>query len=162
MIIEVKHEEQIGIVQSLASEIWTEHYTPIIGKDQVDYMLDKFQSKDAIRDQIRRQGFLYFLIRDGEEYIGYIGVQPSEQELFLSKIYVRSSHRRKGFGWKAIQFLEALAIRLYLNKISLTVNKNNIESIRAYEKMGFRNLGPVVQEIGNGFVMDDYKMEKTL
>ncbi len=162
MIIEVKDEGQIGIVQCLASEIWTEHYTPIIGKDQVDYMLDKFQSKDAIRDQIIRQGFMYFLIRDGEEYIGYIGVQPSGHELFLSKIYVRSAHRRKGFGWKAIRFLEALAIRLELNKISLTVNKNNIESITAYEKMGFRNLGPVIQDIGNGFAMDDYKMEKTL
>ncbi len=47
MIIEVRNEDQIDIVESLANEIWTEHYTPIIGKDQVKYMLDKFQSKDA-------------------------------------------------------------------------------------------------------------------
>jgi hypothetical protein len=28
--------------------------------------------------------------------------------------------------------------------------------------MGFRNVGSLVQDIGNGFVMDDYKMEKTV
>jgi RimJ/RimL family protein N-acetyltransferase len=49
-----------------------------------------------------------------------------------------------------------------LNKIALTVNKNNVNSIKAYEKMGFKNVGSVVQDIGSGYVMDDYKMEKTL
>ncbi len=44
----------------------------------------------------------------------------------------------------------------------LTVNKNNVRAINAYEKIGFKNLGSVIQEIGHGFVMDDYKMEKTI
>ena len=39
MFIEVSTEYQIEIVESLAREIWTEHYIPIIGKEQVDYML---------------------------------------------------------------------------------------------------------------------------
>jgi len=37
-----------------------------------------------------------------------------------------------------------------LRKISLTVNKNNTDSIKAYEKMGFRNVGSLAQDIGNG------------
>jgi ribosomal protein S18 acetylase RimI-like enzyme len=44
----------------------------------------------------------------------------------------------------------------------LTVNKNNVNAIKAYEKMGFRNVGSLVQDIGDGFVMDDYAMEKTV
>lgn len=44
----------------------------------------------------------------------------------------------------------------------LTVNKNNVKAIRAYEKTGFKNIGSLVQDIGNGFVMDDYKMEQTV
>jgi RimJ/RimL family protein N-acetyltransferase len=162
VIIEVNNENQIDIVESLAREIWTEHYTPIIGKDQVEYMLDKFQSKDAISHQIESEGFLYFLIEEEGKYIGYLGVQAKGLELFLSKIYVHASNRGKGFGKKAIQFLENLANKLHLNKISLTVNKNNIKSIKAYEKMGFKNLGPVVQDIGSGFIMDDFKMEKII
>jgi RimJ/RimL family protein N-acetyltransferase len=159
MFIEVLTEEQIEIVESLATEIWTEHYVPIIGKEQVDYMLDRFQSKQSISDQIR-SGFLYFLIKEDNQFIGYIGVQLKGDELFLSKIYMKSSERGKGLGKKAVQFIEKLAKEKGLRKIALTVNKNNRVAIKAYEKLGFKNLGSVIQEIGSGFIMDDYKMEK--
>ncbi len=161
MFIAVSSQEQIGIIESLAREIWTEHYTPIIGREQVDYMLGRFQSREAIAEQIR-SGFLYFLIGEGREYVGYIGVQPRNNELFLSKIYVSSSRRGRGYGKKAIHFIERLARERGLKKITLTVNKNNASAVAAYSKMGFRNLGPVVQKIGGGFIMDDYMMEKTV
>jgi RimJ/RimL family protein N-acetyltransferase len=125
-------------------------------------MLNKFQSREAISAQINTEGYLYFLIESQGAYIGYLGVQLKGEELFLSKIYIKTADRGKGYGKRAIQFLENLTARLHLRKISLTVNKNNINSIKAYEKMGFRNLGSVVQDIGNGFVMDDFKMEKII
>ncbi len=159
MFITVSTENQIEIVESLAREIWTEHYTPIIGRAQVDYMLDRFQSKQAIAEQIKA-GVLYFIIKADDEFIGYIAVRPKGRELFLSKIYVKSSRRGKGYGKKAVQFAEKLAKEKGLNKIVLTVNKNNVSSIKAYEKIGFKNVGSLIQDIGNGFVMDDYKMEK--
>lgn len=159
MFITVSTENQIEIVESLAREIWTEHYTPIIGRAQVDYMLDRFQSKQAIAEQIKA-GVLYFIIKADDEFIGYIAVRPKGRELFLSKIYVKSSRRGKGYGKKAVQFAEKLAKEKDLSKIVLTVNKNNVNSIKAYEKIGFKNVGSLIQDIGNGFVMDDYKMEK--
>ena len=159
MIIEVSNEDQIKIVVSLAREIWSEYFIPIIGKEQVNYMLNKFQSKRAIADQIDSQGFLYFLIKEEENFIGYIGVQPRENELLFSKIYIKSSDRGKGYGKRALQFLKALARGKGLSKITLVVHKNNTNTIKVYEKLGFENLGTVVRDIGNGFVMDDYEME---
>lgn len=161
MFIGVSTEQQIEIVESLAREIWTEHYIPIIGMAQVEYMLARFQSRQAIGEQIR-SGTSYFLIRENEAFIGYIAVHPRGRALFLSKIYVKSSKRGMGYGKKAVQFAEHVARELDLDRIVLTVNKNNVNSIRAYEKIGFKNAGSVVQDIGGGFVMDDYKMEKTL
>ena len=161
MFIPVTTDDQMAMVESLAREIWTEYYTPIIGRKQVDYMLDRFQSRKTIAGQIK-EGILYFLIRADDEFIGYIAVQPKEDELFLSKIYVRSSERRKGFGRRAVRFAESLARERNLSRIVLTVNKNNVSSIKVYERTGFKSAGSLVQDIGNGFVMDDYKMEKTL
>jgi len=160
MFIEVISQQQISSVEALAGEIWTEHYTPIIGQDQVEYMLGAFQSNKAISAQIKTEGYRYFLMEEEGRYIGYMAVQSRGEELFLSKIYIEASRRGKGFGKKAILFLENLSSGLHLRKISLTVNKNNVKSIKAYEKMGFKNLGPVVQDIGNGFIMDDFKMGK--
>lgn len=160
-IIEVSTENQITIIESLAREIWTEHYVPIIGRDQVEYMLARYQSKQAINEQIA-SGVLYFLIEETHAFIGYIAVQPRGDGLFLSKIYMQSSRRAKGYGKKAIQFVERLARERGLRKIVLTVNKNNTGAIRVYEKSGFKNAGSLVQDIGGGFVMDDYAMEKTV
>jgi diamine N-acetyltransferase len=162
MIKKVESKKQIDIVANLAKEIWTEHYSPIIGRKQVDYMLDKYQSKKAIENQISNEKFNYYIIGDEDESpAGYIGFQFKDDELFLSKLYILATKRNKKFGKKAVQFLEGLAKEKNINKISLTVNKNNKNTIKAYEKIGFDNLGPVVADIGNGFVMDDYKMLKT-
>ena len=161
MFIEVLTDGQLDLVDELAIEIWNEHYVPIIGKKQVDYMLEKFQSKKVMKEQIEK-GYIYFLVEDEGRNIGYIGIEPSEDELFLSKLYLKSSERGKGFGKKAVKFLEELAGEKKLGKISLTVNKNNVKSIAAYEKIGFKNTGSIVMDIGGGFVMDDYKMEKII
>ncbi len=161
LFVPVSTEQQAEMVGTLAREIWTEHYTPIIGKEQVEYMLERFQSEEAILRQITL-GILYFLITSGEELVGYIALHPRSDELFLSKIYVRADQRGRGYGKKAVQLAETLAHARHLKKIVLTVNKNNIDSIKAYERMGFKNTGSLIQDIGNGFVMDDYKMEKTI
>ena len=157
----VTTKSQIKAIESLAHEIWHEHYTPIIGKAQVDYMLEKFQSVDAIAKQIDN-GFLYFLCEHDNAPVGYMSVNIRGEELFLSKIYVASTNRRKGYGREMVAFLEELARKKALNKISLTVNRYNTNSIQMYEKVGFSICGSVTQDIGNGFVMDDYKMEKSI
>jgi ribosomal protein S18 acetylase RimI-like enzyme len=160
-INKVSTKEQLSTVENLAYEIWYEHYTPIIGKPQVEYMLEKFQSLEAMREQIRN-GSSYFLILDNDIPVGYMGVELLSEILFLSKFYVIAPARRKGYGKMMITYLEALAKEKDLNTIALTVNKNNTQSIKMYEKVGFVISGSVVKDIGGGFFMDDYQMEKRL
>lgn len=160
-IEKVVNINQIEIVESLAEEIWHEYFTPIIGKAQVVYMLEKFQSKKSIAGQISK-GYQYYLIKSDNEFIAYIAVLPKQVELFLSKFYIKSAERNRGLGRKLVTFLEQLAIEEGVDKISLTVNRYNSDAIKAYKKMGFINIGPVVQDIGDGFIMDDYRMEKSV
>lgn len=155
----VTTDTQILQVAILAGEIWTEHFTPIIGADQVAYMLDAIQSKNAIAYQIRSKGFVYYLIENNSKPIGYCAIKTNEDSLFLSKLYIQKSMRRKGLGQKTIAFIRSIACKNMLDTITLTVNKNNLGPITAYEQMGFVNIGSVVQDIGGGFVMDDYKMQ---
>lgn len=44
----------------------------------------------------------------------------------------------------------------------LTVNKDNAGAIAWYTRKGFKNAGAIVQDIGAGYVMDDYRMEKSI
>ncbi len=160
-IVPVSTDEEIGAVEALAREIWTEHFTPIIGPAQVEYMLEKFQSRAAISGQIR-EGYSYFLLEERGSRIGYLAVQPRGRELFLSKIYVKACERGRGYGRAAVRFAEGFAAERNLTRITLTVNKNNTGSIRAYERLGFEKIEALVQDIGGGFVMDDYRMARDL
>lgn len=157
--IRVAPEAAAGVA-ALAHEIWREYYVPLIGEAQVEYMLINFQSPEAIAKQIR-DGYHYYLIKNhAGNTFGYFSVQPRDGVLFLNRLYVRAAKRKKGCGRQAMDFIEQYAGKQGCSRIYLTVNKNNTTAIKAYKKFGFQNTGPVVQDIGDGFVMDDYQMEK--
>ncbi len=157
--VRVTNPAEINAVADLAKEIWNEYYTPIIGENQVGYMIDKFQSAQAITAQINKENYKYYLIFQALEPSGYIGIQQKCEELFLSKFYIQKEKRGNGLGRRAFEFIVTRAKKLGSKFITLTVNKNNTSSISAYEKLGFRNEGPVVADIGNGYIMDDYLMK---
>ncbi len=160
-ITKVLSEADIDIVARLADTIWREHYTSIIGKGQVAYMLNKFQSVEAISQQINENA-QYYLVWKGDVPAGYFSFYKKPSELFLSKIYILKGIRGHGLGKLAMEFIEMKAAEEKLPTITLTVNKNNNRSITAYKKMGFYQKDAVVMDIGGGYVMDDYVMEKQL
>ena len=150
------------LIEELANVIWRHHYIPITGIGQVEYMLKKYQSAVAISKQIEDEGFEYFILTFENTPVGYISIKKEKSTLFLSKIYVLSDYRGKKIGKAAMAFIEDKAKTYQLKTISLTVNKDNTNSIKAYEKLGFMNTRALVKDIGGGYVMDDYQMEKVI
>ena len=160
--VPVTTSQQIEAVAGLAHEIWYEYYVALIGRAQVDYMVAKFQSSGAVAAQLR-EGYEYFLIQRAGADIGYCAVQPHPENgsLFLSKLYLLRDCRGAGTGRVCMEFIEQLARRRGLNLLWLTVNKGN-PAVKAYERLGFRIAADLVMDIGGGYVMDDFRMEKTL
>ncbi|WP_435171948.1 GNAT family N-acetyltransferase [Paenibacillus glycanilyticus] len=155
--------DQITLVARLAGQIWREHYVSMITIEQIDYMIEKFQSVSAITDQIRNQGYEYYLLQqqDGSA-AGYLSIRADNGKLFLSKFYVSKEHRGRGYASQAMAFIEQLCKERGLSHIWLTVNRDNASSIAVYEKKGFVNVREQVADIGNGYVMDDFIMEKEI
>tara|TARA_B110000902_G_scaffold134295_2_gene155763 strand:+ start:2501 stop:3013 length:513 start_codon:yes stop_codon:yes gene_type:complete len=157
---QVLSEEDITTVAILAKQIWTQHYTPIIGIAQVDYMLAKFQNEAAISNQIE-EGYDYTLWQ-AKEPIGYLSLLHQNDGLFISKIYLLLHERGKGYGKQMMDYAIAAAKAEKHKRIRLTVNKYNDKSIAAYEKLGFIKKNEVVFDIGKGYFMDDFEMELTI
>ena len=193
-------------IADLARVIWMEHYTPIIGAAQVEYMLDKFQSADRIYSDIQNGGYVYLTAeapdgatgprrepgpcnepglrnehgshnepdppiapgplgypgpRAASGLCGYAAVVPQAGYLLLSKLYVRRDYRGNGVAKLFAAEAAALCAAEYgLDRIRLTVNKYNEGSIAAYKKLGFNIIDSVVTDIGGGYCMDDYIMER--
>ncbi|MEJ2214913.1 MAG: GNAT family N-acetyltransferase [Gammaproteobacteria bacterium] len=160
-ITPVQTQEDIDVVAALAEEIWTSHYTSIIGKSQVEYMLGKFQSRQAITSQIS-DGQEYYLVSDEIQPAGYTAIVPDSDnnKMKISKLYTLSSVRGKGLGQALLRYIENKCKSENIPMLWLTVNKYNHEAISWYQHHGFSIKEKIKIDIGEGFFMDDYIMEK--
>lgn len=160
----------------LAGEIWRGYWPAIIGEEQTEYMVEKFQSFKAIKHYMAHEDYEYwFLYADGDEMtdeeaaaekwgriVGFTGGrnEPASRRYFISKIYLLPNARGHGFARRVIEFYEALCSVRNLRALYLTVNKHNELGIRAYNGTGFITIDAVKTDIGHGFVMDDFIMQK--
>lgn len=160
-LIPVTTTEDINTLAALAKGIWEEHFTPIIGAGQVAYMLEKFQSVPAIAEQLQN-GYRYFFIAKEGEPIGYTGIKAENGKLFLSKLYLRKDARGNGYASQVFALLEELCKAEGLSAVWLTANRYNYGAIAVYKKKGFETIRTQVADIGGGYVMDDYIMEKAI
>ncbi len=147
---------QIKELAGLASAIWHEYWTCLLSHRQIDYMVKNFQSEKAIKNQIENENYNYYFIIENNEKAGYFGISYKNDYLFLSKLYLKKEFRHNGLGTKTFEKIKRIADG---KPVRLTVNKQNINSINAYKKWGFKIIDAVVTDIGAGFVMDDYIME---
>ena len=138
----------------LATDILREHYDPILGKAQNDYMLEKFQSVDAINHQLE-SGYQYYFVRAAGQDIGFLAFYPRGEALYLSKLYLLKDERGKGYSRQMIDFVVGKAMEASLGSVELNVNKYN-DAILAYERLGFRRVRAEKNDIGSGYFMDDY------
>ncbi|MEE9336463.1 MAG: GNAT family N-acetyltransferase [Methylococcaceae bacterium] len=158
----VINAREIATVATLADKMWKAHYVPIIGQSQVKYMLETFQSEEAINKQIN-QNFTYFIVNKDSLPVAYFAITglDDSKKVQISKLYVKRAVQKKGIGFAIIKFIETYCLRLGVAEIWLTVNINNKQAINFYQKVGFKKTHCLMQDIGNGFVMDDYVMSKS-
>lgn len=157
-IREIFSEADVRRLAKVAREVWREANVAFCTPEQVDYMIEKFQSFEAITGQLM-QGYRYFLIEDGDEILGYFGVQNQGERLFLSKFYILKLNRGRGLFSMGLQRMIDICKEDGLESIYLTVNRNNTHAYEVYLAKGFKVVAEECADIGFGFVMDDYIME---
>ena len=174
----VTDEEKKALAQ-MAGEIWREYWPALIGEAQTEYMVANFQSLEALERDMAEHGYEYWFVRAADELtaaelaegrepafrtVGYTGghVEPETNRFFISKIYLLAAERGKHFASRVIEFYDRLCADRGLTAMYLTVNKHNDLGIRAYQGKGFVTIDAVETDIGEGYVMDDYIMERAV
>jgi ribosomal protein S18 acetylase RimI-like enzyme len=109
------------------------------------------------------EGVTWLKILDGTTLIGFAAFCPfGERQIKLHKLYLEVGCHGQGIGSMTLQEVERRAAAAGATSIVLNVNKYNVKAIKSYQRNGYVVAEPVMNAIGNGFVMDDYVMKKEL
>ena len=163
--IEKASIEALDDLAAMAKTIWLNYYIDIIGIDQIQYMLNKFYSQEALLEQIKNNQQFHFIVYN-QQSIGFIAYTiQNDKTCFINKYYLLSEYQGKSYGSKCLYALEKQIQIENSNTISafkLTVNRQNFKSINFYFKNGFTIETVADFDIGNGFVMNDFIMKKLI
>ena len=154
---------EIGIITALAELIWPQTYSAYISKDQLRFMLDKMYNEGELLAQLQ-SGHTFLIASENGKDIGFAGfsiINSKEHIYKLHKLYVLPEMHGKGVGKLLINEVVNLAARNGGQTLQLNVNRNN-KAKDFYLQAGFNIKETVDLDIGNGFFMNDYVMEKKL
>ncbi len=147
----------IDSIAVMARAVWPETYNGMIPDGQADYMVGRFQTSEAVAGQMS-EGYVYDIARSGGEDAGYCAYRIEGDVLFVSKLYVLASARKRGIGKALLESAMDVGRAAGAKRLRLSVNKNNARAISFYEGMGLSKESENFEEIGDGFYCDDYVM----
>jgi ribosomal protein S18 acetylase RimI-like enzyme len=155
------HENDIPALRSLAHKIWHACYPAIIPAEQITFMLEWMYSEPQIRAELERGVQWELILSATNEPIGFLACETeADGRLKLNKLYVLPEMQGQGIGRAALEHVQNIARDAGANAVWMQVNKRNARAIAAYQKAGFDIVQDAVFEIGGGFVMDDYLMQR--
>jgi GNAT superfamily N-acetyltransferase len=152
--------EDFETIRRIAHTSWPVAYGEILSKEQLDYMLGKMYSDTALLDNLNK-GHHFILAKEDSVCLGFASFEHrylNEKCTRLHKIYLLPETQGKGLGKMLLERIIALAKENHSDTISLNVNRFN-KAYAFYKKVGFEVVGEEDLAIGNGYLMEDYKME---
>jgi diamine N-acetyltransferase len=153
----------IPSIQTIAQETWPITYGAILSATQLEFMMDMMYSNASLTQQIQGKQ-LFYMVKVVNKTIAFFAIEhhyQNEAVTRIHKIYLLPETQGKGIGKQLLDYIATLAIEHDSKKISLNVNRYN-KALHFYQKIGFTIIKEEDIEIGNGYLMEDYRMEKKI
>jgi RsiW-degrading membrane proteinase PrsW (M82 family)/ribosomal protein S18 acetylase RimI-like enzyme len=154
-------DEDVLLIRELSLQVWPQTYASILSPEQIQYMLHLMYSEAALHQQLQ-DNHHFFIVYNAGIPIGFTSYSAVEPSIFkLHKIYILPQQQGRGTGRKVMEQVIERIKQEGANTLRLNVNRNN-PALQFYEKLGFIPIGAEDTDIGNGYLMEDYVLEKQL
>ncbi|MBD3631251.1 GNAT family N-acetyltransferase [Cyclobacterium sp.] len=157
--------QQIPLIQDMAKIIWPIAFGEILSSEQLAYMMDMMYSKGSLQEQMGKKAHKFLIASKGKESLGFASYELHYlglPQLKIHKLYILPTAQGSGIGKKILTYLETEGEKTGMKNLVLNVNKYNSKAIQFYEKRGFTKIRDEVIPIGNGYVMDDFTLNKKI
>lgn len=161
MTVRYAIEEDISLIRELTFKVWPQTYANLLTKEQIDYMLSLMYSEESLRQQMK-DGAQFIIVYENDLPVGFASIKQTDITTYkLDKIYILQSQQGKGTGKFLLHHIINEIQKRNATILWLQVKRDN-PARSFYEKNGFKVKGEADFDIGNGYFMKDYIMEKDI
>lgn len=162
-MFEIKNATKVDIplIRELTFRVWPQTYASLLPKDQIEYMLKLMYSEESLENQMK-EGSRFVIIYDDGNPVGFAAFEEIKPSIWkLHKLYILPNQQGKGTGRFMLDHIIDSIKQQNAKALQLQVKRDN-KAKDFYEKQGFTIIETADFDIGNGYFMKDYVMEKKL
>jgi len=146
----------IPVIRELAMQVWPQAYAPILGDEQVNYMLNLFYTPDALQRQMEL-GHEFIICHSDGQPAAFASWSETDPGIYkLHKLYIVTARQGKGIGRFIVNHILSELKLAGVKELRLNVNIYNHAAIAFYDKTGFKPLYDEDIDIGGGYFMNDH------
>jgi RsiW-degrading membrane proteinase PrsW (M82 family)/ribosomal protein S18 acetylase RimI-like enzyme len=154
-------DKDVLLIRELSLQVWPQTYASVLSPEQIQYMMNLMYSEAALHQQMHDNHHFYIVFNAGIP-IGFISYGEVEPHLFkLHKIYLLPLQQGRGTGRLVLEQIIDRVKNEGATVLRLNVNRSN-PALHFYKKLGFMVVHEEDIDIGHGYFMNDYVMEKKL
>lgn len=163
-MITIQPTSNYKAIQDIAGKTWPVTYGAILSSEQIQYMFSMMYDLEALKNQAETKNHHFIIAEEEGNFLGFASYEfdyHNQPKAKIHKIYILPETQGSGIGKKLIHYIAEKAKASQQEFVSLNVNRFN-DALHFYTKIGFEKVGEEDINIGNGYVMEDYIMEKKL
>lgn len=154
----------LNMLRQLAEQIWKPYYSAFFPVEKLERLFAGMYDPDKLRNWLETPGNTYCTIHvdNVDNPIGFCAFCIEKGQLWLDKLYIDASLRKKNLGSEIIRIITKQAMDKDCHEIALRVYRMNKPAIFFYLKNGFVIERAVDYAGLNGAIYPDYYMSKQL
>jgi len=163
-MIKIQPTDNYKAIQDIAGKTWPATYGAILSSEQIQYMFSMMYDLEALKNQAETKNHHFIIAEEDGNFLGFASYEfdcHDKPITKIHKIYILPETQGSGIGKKLLYYISEKAKANNQDYLSLNVNRFN-DAIHFYNKMGFEKVGEEDINIGNGYLMEDFIMQKKL
>ena len=172
MLVPVR-EEETEELSMMATYMVEQHIQSYYGRRQKEYMLESFQSADAIRRAMKDGEKYYWIdsIPAGEkesvlamlDMCGYLSCSCQDHTIVITNLYIMEETRGRHLMRECMELLaRAEDLPEGMERIRISIPEGYVDAIAVFEHIGFEKEGKEEISIGKNYKLNCVNLSKAM
>lgn len=150
-----------AMIREIATAAWQVAYRDILKPEFMAHELVREYSDEALQHQMTELNHRFWLLEVAGATVGFASFTVFEKTAIVHKLYLQPDTKGKGYGAALMNQVEKSVKEEACEFLELKVNRFN-PAVGFYQKQGFEILREEDTVVGDGFLREDYAMQKAL